>query len=183
MAIILGRINLFCIGLFADGSAARKLDLAGMRVNGEYLDDDLLTFLEDVGDIVDVTIGQLGDVAKTFGAFEDFDECTEIHDLGNGSQIDFAGFGFANDAVDHFEGLVDGHTLIGSDRDGTIVLDIDLSTGNCADILDRLAAGTNDFADLAGIDLEGFDSRSIFALLVYWPDLCRQIEEYGKEPK
>ena len=49
----------------------------------------------------------------------------------------------------------------GSDKDGAIVLDVDVHFALFLDLADHLAAGADDLADLVGIDVDGGDARRI----------------------
>ena len=149
--------------LFTDGSAAGEFDFAA-RIDGEDFDEDLFTFLEDIGHIVHVSFGEFGNMNHAVGSREDLDECAEVHDFLDCAEIDVTGLCFANDVVDHLKGLVNGHSVVGSDRHGTIIIDVDLRAGDSTDILNIFATGTDDFTNLILFYFDRFNARGIFAL-------------------
>ena len=60
----------------------RQRDALAVHVDVEHLDGDLLADLDDLGRVVDVLPGQLGDVDETVDAAE-VDERTEVDDRGD----------------------------------------------------------------------------------------------------
>ena len=59
IAASIKNIILFIRRFFADGSFAGQFDFAA-RIDGEYFDEDLFAFLEDVGDVLDAALGEFG---------------------------------------------------------------------------------------------------------------------------
>ena len=67
----------------------RQRDALAVQVDVEDLDGDLLAHLDDLGRVVDVLPGQLGDVHQTVDAAE-VDERTEVDDRGDDTRADLA---------------------------------------------------------------------------------------------
>ena len=67
----------------------RQRDALAVQVDVEDLDGDLLADLDDLGRVVDVLPGQLGDVHETVDAAE-VDERTEVDDRGHDTGADLA---------------------------------------------------------------------------------------------
>ena len=67
----------------------RQGDPLAVQVDVEDLDGDLLADLDDLGRVVDVLPGQLGDVHQTVDAAE-VDERTEVDDRGDDARADLA---------------------------------------------------------------------------------------------
>ena len=67
----------------------RQRDALAVQVDVENLDGDLLADLDDLGRVVDVLPGQLGDVHQTVDAAE-VDERTEVDDRGDDTGADLA---------------------------------------------------------------------------------------------
>src|SRR3982751_1485151 len=67
----------------------RQGDTLAVEVDVEDLDGDLLAHLDDLGRVVDVLPGQLGDVHQTIDAAE-VDERTEVDDRGDDAGADLA---------------------------------------------------------------------------------------------
>ena len=67
----------------------RQRDPLAVHVDVEHLDGDLLAHLDDLGRVVDVLPGQLGDVDQTVDAAE-VDERAEVDDRGDDTGADLA---------------------------------------------------------------------------------------------
>ena len=67
----------------------RQGDALAVQVDVEHLDGDLLADLDDLGRVVDVLPGQLGDVHQTVDAAE-VHERTEVDDRGDDARADLA---------------------------------------------------------------------------------------------
>jgi hypothetical protein len=67
----------------------RQRDPLAVQVDVEHLDGDLLADLDDLGRVVDVLPGQLGDVHQAVDAAE-VDERTEVDDRGDDALADLA---------------------------------------------------------------------------------------------
>ena len=85
------------------------------------------------------------------------DEGAEGLDVHHGAQIHLAHLDLLHDAVDDPLGLGRRRLVGGGDGHGAVVLDVDLHAGLGNDAVDGLAAGTDDVADLVGVDLEADD--------------------------
>src|SRR5580765_2068024 len=71
------------------GRLQRQRDTLAVHVDVEHLDGDLVADLDDLGRVVDVLPGQLGDVDETVNATE-VDERTEVDDGGDHTGADLA---------------------------------------------------------------------------------------------
>src|SRR6185437_14771551 len=71
------------------GRLERQRDALAVEVDVEDLDGDLLADLDDLGRVVDVLPGQLGDVHQTVDAAE-VHERTEVDDRGDDARVDLA---------------------------------------------------------------------------------------------
>jgi hypothetical protein len=71
------------------GRLQRQRDALAVHVDVEHLDGDLVADLDDLGRVVDVLPGQLGDVDETVDAAE-VDERTEVDDRGDDTGADLA---------------------------------------------------------------------------------------------
>src|SRR4030095_11129848 len=103
---------------------AGKLDLVAFLADA--LDHDLLSFLELVANVFDTPVGYLGDVQKSVEARKDLDECAEVEDSRNCSEICLPDLGFGRERPDPCDRSLSGLTVGRGDRDRTVVLDVDL---------------------------------------------------------
>ena len=67
----------------------RQRNPLAIHVDVEHLDGDLVAHLDDLGRMVDVLPGQLGDVHQAVDAAE-VDECAEVDDRGDDTLADGA---------------------------------------------------------------------------------------------
>ena len=88
----------------------------------------------------------------------DFDEDTKVFDRGNGSAVDPTDLDVFGQCLDPCQGGLGCDAITGSHRDGAVFLDVDLCRGLFLDRPDGLAAGSDQQADLLGIDLGPFEA-------------------------
>src|SRR5690349_5710271 len=81
----------FGVGLaeLLHGGLAGELD-AALVVDEQDLDLHLVAHVDEVGDLVDVAIGELGDVAEAVGLRGDLDEGAELLDGDDAAGVDLA---------------------------------------------------------------------------------------------
>src|SRR5215207_3648523 len=133
---------------------------------------DLLTDADHVLHVVHARTtrerSQLGDVQQAVLAGEQGHECAERGDLHHGPEVTLAllRHGGIRDRVDHRAGGLGLITAVSSDVDGPVVFDRDLRTGVVLDLVDHLALGTDDFADLVDRNLQRDDPWCVDAHLV-----------------
>ena len=85
----------------------------------------------------------------------DLDERADREDADDLAVVQRADLGNEADVVDHLLGSVARCTVDRSDEDVAVVVDVDLCAGIGADLLDGLAAGADDLADLVDGDDHG----------------------------
>src|SRR5262245_332701 len=84
--------------LLAPGNSfSREPDFPLFGINAEDLDLNLVTDLDHIFGILDLVVGQFGDVQQTFQAIFQADEDTEIGNLGHGTADDLARSVFGRD--------------------------------------------------------------------------------------
>lgn len=151
--------------MFADGGASGQFNFSA-RIDSEDFNENLFAFFEDIGDVIDVSVGEFGDMDHAVGAGEDFDESAEVHNFFDGTEVDVPDFSLAGDTVDHVDSFLQADAVVCGDLDGAVVLDIDLCAGGSADVSDRFSACADDFANFFGFNPDGFDLRREFAFFV-----------------
>ena len=98
-------------------------------------------------------IGQLGDVDHTVLAGGQLHKRAELEDAHHLAVVQLPHLGHEDDGLDGLLGGVAGGLVHTGDIDRAVVLDVDLGAGVGADLLDDLAAGADDLADLVHVDL------------------------------
>ena len=106
--------------------------------------------LEHVLNLFDSARSDLGDVNHAFLAGSIFHKASKFLNAGNGTGVDSANLGLKYDGIDISLGSVCLLAVDGSNANGSIVLNVDLSTGVGNDLLDHRAALTDNLADLVG---------------------------------
>ena len=127
---------------------------------------NLVTDIDNVFGVVDALVGQLADVDEAVLAGKEFHERTEFLDGDDAAFVDFANLSLGGHAFDGLAG--DLHAVLADrvDVHGAVVLDVDFAAGLFDEALDVLAAGSDERADLLGVDLHGHDARSILVELL-----------------
>src|SRR5258708_3453988 len=154
---LLARAPRELLGVLVD-RADREVD-AALPVHLGDLDLHVLADLDGIFDVVDTLVGDLGDPDQAFLAGEVLDERADGHDPGDLALEDLADLGLLGEALDHRAGLLAALRLGAGDADRPIVLDLDVRARLGLDRADHLATGTDDVADLVGIDLHRVDAR------------------------
>src|SRR3954469_16766977 len=132
-------------------------------VNPDAFQPEHLADLGDIFGAIHAEVSQLGNVNKAVFAREHFDERAEFFDRDNATMIGLADFNLARHAADNL--LRAGHAL-GARRvnvNGTVVVDVNLSSGLGDDALDGLATRPDECADLFRIDFDRLDARRVLA--------------------
>ena len=104
---------------------------------------------------------QLGYVDQTFFAWKNFYEGAEFHEPCYPAEVGFSGFHFMGEAFYDFLCLLGCFFVGGGNVDVAVFFDVQLRAGFILDLIDGLAAGTDDFADLVYGDGDGNDLRCI----------------------
>src|SRR5208282_6217396 len=112
--------------------------------------------------LLDAEVGQLADVHQAVLARQELNERAELLDGDDLAAVDLADLGFGGHALDRVHR--DLHAFGGDrvDVDGAVVFDVDLAAGFFDELLDVLAAGADQQADLLGVDTHCRDPRRIF---------------------
>ena len=84
---------------FLECCAAAEFD-AVLIVDGQDFDLHGVAHLADVGDAVDVFVGQFADVAESVFSGDDFHEGPEVLDAGHAAVVDFADFDGGGEGLD-----------------------------------------------------------------------------------
>ena len=100
---------------------------------------------------------------QTVLARQEFDESAELFDRDDLATVDLIDFGLGGHAGNGVARNL--HPVLGDrvDIDRAVVFDVDFATGFLDELLDVLAARTDEQPDLLGIDLDGLDARRVFA--------------------
>src|SRR5699024_7907462 len=134
-----------------DGAEVALADLAELRL-------DRRTGLRDVLDVLDalaaVQLAQLGDVEPAVLARGERDEGAEVDHAHDGAEVALADLGDhrVGDGVDRGAGRLGRGAVGGTDVDGAVVLDGDVGARVVLDLVDHLALGADDRADLVDRD-------------------------------
>ena len=138
--------------------AHRQAHLAAL-IDLEHLNLDRLAFGHDVGWLLDALVAHFRNVDQSVLAAHEIHEGAEIDDGDNLAVVDFADFGFLDDAQDPGLGGLDLRRIGRADLDQALVVDVDLGAGFSDDLTDHLTASTDHFTDLRFVDLQAFDPR------------------------
>src|SRR6185503_20369609 len=122
------------------GLLAAQLDLS-FPVDPDHLDQDRISFVDDVLDALDPVGLELRDVDQAVFTRRDLDEGAERHHPANGSGVDASDLGIFGDPTNDLPRAIPVRPAEGGDANFAGVLDVDLGAGLGADLLDHLAAG------------------------------------------
>ena len=147
-------------GLGLEG-AHRQAVLAGLLVDLDELDGDLVALLEAAGGHVGQALpGNLGDVKQAVAAGHELHECAEVEDGAHLASVGLALLGHGHDGLDALQGALDAVLVLGGDLDGADAGVLVLGDGNdglglLLDALDDLALRADDGADHLLGNLDG----------------------------
>src|SRR5262245_15682882 len=141
-----------------------QTDLAAL-VDAEELYLHLVAFPDDVGDFVHPAWRELADVHQPVLGAEEIHEGAEVHDFHHGALVNVAHFRIRRDRLDPVDRRLDRFAARRGNLDRAVVLDVDLGAGLFDDLADHLAAGTDHLTDLAYVNLEPLNARSMLAEL------------------
>ena len=99
---------------------------------------------------------------QTVLAAHEVHERAKVDEIDNLAIIDFADLGLFDNALDPCNRRIDLGFVGRGNLDQAFVVDIDLRAGFGNDFADHLAAGPDNVADLFLVDLQRFDTRSMF---------------------
>ena len=137
-----------------------QLDLS-LTIDTNTLDQNFVTFVENVGHCANTLCVQFGNVHQAVGAREDFDESAELHDLADGAVVELTNFSFLDQVADHLDRQLGSFAVSGSDVDGAVVLDINSTTSCLDNATDVLAASADNGANLVSFDPDAGDTWCI----------------------
>ena len=105
---------------------------------------------------------------ESFFSWDEFYECSEVHDSCDSSVEDVAWFWNVGDACDPFDCLLAAFLIWCGDEDKSVLLDVDFDATFCGNFLDRFAAFADDVTDVFWIDTECRDHWCVFRHLFSW---------------
>ena len=108
---------------------------------------------------------QLGNMYQTFLARQNLNESTKVHQTGNFTGINLANLSFGSNAFDHLDSLISSLGVNSSDKYATGIIDINLSAGFVNNLLDHLAARSDNLSNLIRIYMDSSNLRSILGQL------------------
>ena len=129
-----------------------------------HLDDDDLHFVahaDDVFDLVDAVVGQLGDVHQGVLTRHHLDERAEGQDADDFAGVDLARLDVASHRGDAIKRRLSRGLVDGGDEDRTVVLDGDLGAGLVLQGTDVAAARADQLADLVLRHVDAQDARRV----------------------
>lgn len=141
---------------------------AATIVDGDEFDFDLLANLEDITDIIDALVGDLGDVKHTINPRHDVHEGPKVFNGNNGAIVNFANFWLFGERANPVDGFFDLFWITARDGDETRVFDVDGSSGFAGDLVDGFATFADNSTDFIGRDHKLFDARGILRDLGAW---------------
>src|SRR5450830_2071940 len=141
-----------------------QLDTAAV-VHVQYQHFHFLAFFQDVGHFLYASVAQHRDVNQTVLAWQDVDECAEVDDALNLTDVDLADFSFRGDAQDALTSRFSRFLGFAEDLDRAVVFDVDRSLGLFTDRTNGRAAFTDNITDFVGVDFHRDHGRSIFRQL------------------
>src|SRR5439155_9039928 len=139
-------------------------DPSPVRFDVLDLDRELVALLDGLLDAVQAPApAELRDVHQTVGAREDVHERSEVRGLHHGSFVALADLGHpgVDDLLDHLLGLVRAAALLGADEHLSVVLDVDVGSGESNDLVDALPLRPDHLPDLVDGDLDHLDARRL----------------------
>src|SRR5688572_5470787 len=137
-----------------------ELDLP-FAVDPDHLDEDRVPLVDDVFHALDPLGLQLGDVDEAVLSGRDLDEGAERHHAADDPLVDAPDLRILGDPANDLAGAVPVGPAEGRDPDLAGILDVDLGSRLGADLLDHLAAGSDDLADLVRVDHHDVDARRV----------------------
>ena len=128
-------------------------------VNLDDFDKDYVADVDDVGHFVDAFFAEFGDVYHSVLAGSEIDAGAELtlvvlHNLDYLAFVNITHFDVADYVLDDSAGLANGFEVVGSDKDGAFVVDVNLDAGLFDNLVYGLAAAADDVANLIGVNGE-----------------------------
>ena len=132
-------------------SATAQFDpIVVVNVDDQHL--HLVADSTDIRDAVDVFVGELADVAQAIAARQDFDKGAKVLDAGHAALVDLADLHRGRQRLDLGQSGLRPFGVAAGNRDAPVVVDVDDRPGRLLDRANRLAAGSDQQADLFGVD-------------------------------
>ena len=108
-------------------------------------------------------VRQLGDVNHTVLAGQQLHKSAEVHDAHDLARVHLANLDVLRDALDDAARLVGSFRVGGGDEHAAVVLDVNLHAGFGNNLVDHLAAGSDNLANLLRIDGEADNLGRVLA--------------------
>ena len=120
---------------------------AALLIEAHELDPRHVADVQNVLDLFDAAVFELGDVDHAVVARSDLDERADRQDADDLAVVQGADLGDEADVVDHLLGGVARSGIDGGNKDIAFVIDVDLGAGVGTDLLDGLAVSLERRAD------------------------------------
>ena len=154
------------LGLLLQG-AHRQTELAGLLVNLDELDSDLVALMQAAGlHVLEAVPADLADVQQTVTASHELNEGTELEDADHLAGVDLSLFGNCGDGLDASHSSLDALLVGSSDLDDSLavnLLDADGGTSLLLEALDNLATLADNCTDKKTSALESLASPTLFS--------------------
>ncbi len=99
---------------------------------------------------------------QTIAFAEEVYKCAEVDNFDNFAFVDRIFFRLCHNRVDHVIGCFDAIAIRAGDFNHAFVVDINFRAGDFNDLADHFPARADDFTDLIGWDLHGFNPWSMY---------------------
>src|SRR5271155_1640168 len=152
--------------LLKDG-LPRKAD--AIALNRKHFHQHLIAFFKFITHILDAMLSHFADVEQPVSPRNDFDECTEIRQAGDSTEIGFPYLCGSRQVANNLQRLIRRGFIVRSHVDFAGIFNVDLHPGLFDDRANHFATGPNHVANLIDGNLQGVNSRRIsrdfFAML------------------
>jgi hypothetical protein len=128
--------------LFLQDGFARQLN--AIAIDGQYLHQHLVAFLQLIANVVDTMLSDFADVQQPISAWQNLDERAKIGQPRNFAEIGFAYLSGCSDVANHLERSGSRRLIARRDIYLAAVLDVDLDAGGFDNAANHLAAGANE---------------------------------------
>src|SRR5438105_3336220 len=146
---------------FLKHGLSREID-PSLAIDLRHLDVDLVADIDRVLHPFHPILGQLADVHQAILVRHDLDEGAEGHDADHLALVILAHLDLTGQVANDLLRFGRRHAVHRPDHDSTVILDVDAGHARVFDDLaDHLAAGTDHFPDLVGMDLDGQHPRRV----------------------
>src|SRR6185369_8590987 len=112
--------------LLAQDCLPREFDLITLATDA--LNQNLLSFLQFVANVLDAAIGYLGNVQQAISTRKDLNKCAEVDNPIHGAKISLAHLRLGSQATNTIYCRIRCFTTRSRDRDGAVIRHVDLCT-------------------------------------------------------